>query len=141
LCEKRFKKQASQYWRLTLFLHTRACPDALRRQAYGDELLAAGMDVAGAVATAADGERDPRCLLRAFACVRAAAALHSSAATPLAAHAEAADVLFDTLAMYFPVSFTPPPVNKVSGLPVRPPARSQYFWQVIQIILYRCFPS
>lgn len=72
------------------------------------------MDVAEAVAAAAEGERDPRCLLRIFACVRAAAALYSGS-PPSPARSPATEALFDSLAWYFPMSFTPPTVNKVCG--------------------------
>lgn len=70
------------------------------------------MDVAGSVAAAAEGERDPRCLLRIFACVRAAAALYSQGSSTTA-HIVAVEALFDSLTWYFPMSFTPPPINKV----------------------------
>lgn len=88
------------------------------------------IDVAEAAAAAAEGERDPRCLLRAFECVREAAALYSAAVAPSGPQAsvdqqatsaplddrsaaDATEVLFDVLTWYFPISFTPPPVNKV----------------------------
>lgn len=105
-------------------------------QAYGRQLLDGDIDVADAAAAAAEGERDPRCLLRAFECVREAAALYSTTPDPSTATgapgqqasvdqgatpapldavfaADATEVLFDVLTWYFPISFTPPPVNKV----------------------------
>jgi hypothetical protein len=82
--------------------------------------MEADIDVAEAVAAAAEGERDPRCLLCAFDCIHEAAALCSS--LPSQSDTDQSDrisgsnlieVLFDVLTWYFPVAFTPPPVNKV----------------------------
>lgn len=63
-----------------------------------------GEHLAQGVCAAVDGERDPRCLLRAFELV-------GLAAVQLEPHAVEANAeeLFDALSRYFPVRFTPPP--------------------------------
>jgi DNA repair/transcription protein MET18/MMS19 len=52
-----------------------------------------------------DQEKDPRCLMAAFALVAAVAREF-----PLGEHA---DAIFDVVACYFPITFTPPPNDKV----------------------------
>ncbi|KDD72498.1 hypothetical protein H632_c3270p0, partial [Helicosporidium sp. ATCC 50920] len=75
------------------------------------ELLTRKMPgLAETVVAAVDGEKDPRCLLQAFACVRALLEAHDLCADDAQAQARleagGAD-LFDVLACYFPVLFTP----------------------------------
>ncbi|KAK9800348.1 hypothetical protein WJX73_007679 [Symbiochloris irregularis] len=79
-------------------------------QMHGAQLLKEGppslLDV---IAAALDGERDPRCLMLAFACVQTIAELHKQAGQ---AHVQEmtskGEELCDILACYFPIAFTPP---------------------------------
>lgn len=64
-----------------------------------------GEDFAANVVQQVDQEKDPRCLMTAFALVAAVARDF-----PLGQHA---DALFDVVACYFPIMFTPPPNDKV----------------------------
>lgn len=52
---------------------------AIAMQLYGLELLQGEIPVIDAVIAAVDGERDPRCLLLAFDCIRLTAVQHSNA--------------------------------------------------------------
>lgn len=56
-----------------------------------------------------DGEKDPRCLLASFSCVRLAAAAYQQPDVDAAPLEMGAEELVDVLAAYFPVSFKPPP--------------------------------
>ncbi|KAK9841785.1 hypothetical protein WJX81_002722 [Elliptochloris bilobata] len=78
-------------------------------QGHAEALAAARIDILDGAAAALDGERDPRCLLTAFAAI---AALAEAFARAGAAGAEAlegrAEELVDVLACYFPITYAPP---------------------------------
>ncbi|GFR44061.1 hypothetical protein Agub_g5221, partial [Astrephomene gubernaculifera] len=58
---------------------------------------------------AADGEKDPRCLLLAFEAVTALCRLYHSPGVDPTPLRQLADELADWAASYFPIAFNPPP--------------------------------
>ena len=48
-------------------------------QAHGPDLVEEGVPLVEAMIAAVDGERDPRCLMLAFGCIRLMAQLHLQA--------------------------------------------------------------
>lgn len=79
---------------------------------HGQALLDANIDLLDWAIASVDGEKDPRCLLEAFATLQALLALYGAqpeTSVHVARLEEALDELFDVVACYFPISFTPPP--------------------------------
>ena len=74
----------------------------------GDADGGAADEVASAFVKAMDGERDPRCLI---GCMSAARALLAAMGARLSAPVLAE--VFDVVACYFPITFTPPPNDRV----------------------------
>ncbi|PRW58456.1 MMS19 nucleotide excision repair-like protein isoform X2 [Chlorella sorokiniana] len=86
---------------------------------YGDALLGANLDLLEYSISSVDGEKDPRCLLLSFDAIQALLALyHRQPEEALCRERleESAEELFEVLACYFPVTFTPPPndPNKIT---------------------------
>ncbi|CAG9464072.1 unnamed protein product [Pedinophyceae sp. YPF-701] len=76
---------------------------------YGARLKDAGLNLVDVVSGCIDGEKDPRCLLEAFQLSKATCSLYPSSAKDLdEGMSESFGDLFDVLACYFPLSFTPP---------------------------------
>lgn len=97
-----------------------ACLEALLAPPHGAAITAAGVDALGGAAAAADGERDPRCLLSGLRAVAAAAALAAAGGAPGAASlAASGEEAVDVVGCYFPVQFSPPP----PGAPPAPVTR------------------
>eukprot|EP00850_Spirogloea_muscicola_P018909 SM000178S03474 [mRNA] locus=s178:240009:249945:- [translate_table: standard] len=70
-----------------------------------------GTEVVEGVLSAVDGEKDPRCLLRAFRILKllADSMAEHGGETDHGGLAGVAEDMFETMACYFPISFTPPP--------------------------------
>jgi hypothetical protein len=83
----------------------------LHPQGYGERLVLDGrLNLAARTAALVEGENDPRCLLLAFACVRAACAVYGSPSCGRHRgefEAEAAELFEVAVEPYFPVRFTP----------------------------------
>ncbi|KAL0055388.1 hypothetical protein WJX82_011614 [Trebouxia sp. C0006] len=87
-------------------------------QSCGTLLVRSGTDVISGVIAAIDGEKDPRCLLLSFQLSQQVVKIYeASPSVPAAQESLQADYeeLFDVVACYFPISFTPPP-NNVHGI-------------------------
>ncbi|KAL0023064.1 hypothetical protein WJX79_007041 [Trebouxia sp. C0005] len=87
-------------------------------QSCGTLLVKGGIDVISGVIAAIDGEKDPRCLLLSFELSQQVVKIYeSSPSVPAAQESLQANYeeLFDVVACYFPISFTPPP-NNVHGI-------------------------
>lgn len=81
-------------------------------QRHGQGLLDAGQDIMEFTIASVDGEKDPRCLMKGFAAVRAVLELYQAQPEPslhFGRLEDSTEELFDVLSCYFPVSFTPPP--------------------------------
>lgn len=83
----------------------------LRLQGYGELLVTrGGVNLAARTAALVEGENDPRCLLLAFACARAACAVYDLPACSdrrREFEAEAGELFEVAVEPYFPVRFTP----------------------------------
>ncbi|KAG2432323.1 hypothetical protein HYH02_013043 [Chlamydomonas schloesseri] len=64
---------------------------------------------------AADGEKDPRCLLLAFQAVQALCAMYHAPGADAAPLRALADELVDWASAYFPIAFNPPPPRPGAG--------------------------
>jgi hypothetical protein len=80
-------------------------------------IQALGGDFLEGLVAAIDGEKDPRCLLLAFRLVEIVPTTYENGRFPGGeAHLkEAAEELFEVIAVYFPISFNPPP-NDTRGI-------------------------
>lgn len=98
--------QASRYlcllfWRVAL-------------QGYGMAAALAGVDLVEGTVSTVDEEKDPRCLLVAFECVKVCVQIYQTPGAPQDHMTLGAAELFDVVCCYFPISFTPP---KKEGFP------------------------
>ncbi|KAK9846079.1 hypothetical protein WJX84_004788 [Apatococcus fuscideae] len=75
---------------------------------FGTSLLKEGVNLIGMVIAATDAEKDPRCLMLAFSCFKLLGTVYAGAGCQSHLQ-EASDDLFDFVACYFPLTFTPPP--------------------------------
>ncbi|GAQ92653.1 hypothetical protein KFL_010850010 [Klebsormidium nitens] len=82
-------------------------------ESHPSAVLALEGDFLDGLVAAIDGEKDPRCLLLAFRLVEIAPKVFVTGQS--AVLAEAAEELFEVIAVYFPVSFNPPP-NDTRGI-------------------------
>lgn len=82
-------------------------------ESHPSAVLALDGDFLDGLVAAVDGEKDPRCLLLAFRLVEIAPKVFERGKS--AVLAEAAEEVFEVIAVYFPVSFNPPP-NDTRGI-------------------------
>ncbi|KXZ52879.1 hypothetical protein GPECTOR_8g26 [Gonium pectorale] len=76
---------------------------------WGGLAASRGVPLLDAFLGAADGEKDPRCLLAAFEAVRALCAMYHAPGADPSPLRQLADEVADWAAAYFPISFNPPP--------------------------------
>ncbi|GMH37523.1 hypothetical protein BSKO_05396 [Bryopsis sp. KO-2023] len=65
-----------------------------------------GTDLVQATISAIDGEKDPRCLLKAFACIPSLIEVYDQPGIDVGPLISGAEDLFDVISCYFPISFS-----------------------------------